>query len=415
MSLELIAEKLKASIGLHTPTVGMVTVSSAIDRRMRERKITSYKEYLMCISTERDEMKQLVETVIIPETWFFREEEPYHYMLEYFKEQPATETLSVLSMPCSTGEEPYSVAMTLLDNCIHPSRFEIDAIDVAETNIEKALYGEYRKNSFRSSELGFMDRYFTRKNNNYVISDTLKGEVNFHCGNVLNNPSGSPLKQYDIIFCRNLLIYFDAETQKEVFSTISRMLKPEGILILGHAETAQCSDGEFVPAADSKSFAYVKSTNLKKAKQQKSDRHSEYSKDQRSAKRPIKAIVKPFANNRTSEPSTSANKDDHSKVNLGFAFELANEGKLDEAMSICTGYLETEHESSRAYYLLGIIHDAKGNTSKADEALKKAIYLDPDNLEALIHLSLMAEQDGQHEEAMRLRNRAQRVQERRAG
>ena len=119
MSRKLIAERLKKSMGLHAPTVGMVTVSSAIDRRMRACNISDDAQYLSLIIATPSEINELIEEVIIPETWFFRENQPYEYVLDYFQEQPASKKINILSIPCSTGEEPYSIAMLLIDNNIH--------------------------------------------------------------------------------------------------------------------------------------------------------------------------------------------------------------------------------------------------------------------------------------------------------
>ena len=82
-------------------------------------------------------------------------------------------------------------------------------------------------------------------------------------------------------------------------------------------------------------------------------------------------------------------------------------------MSVCNRYLSENRNSSRAYYLSGVIYDTQGSTDKANESLNKAVYLDPNNLEALIHLSLLAEQSGNHDDAVKYKNRAQRVKERR--
>ena len=413
MSRELIAEQLKKAMGLHSPTVGMVTVSSAIDKRMRICEIDNDNEYLMYIRTTPDEMKELTEAVIIPETWFFREHEPYKYVLEYFQEHNPAQRLSILSIPCSTGEEPYSIAMMLVDNNIHDTRYQIDAVDIADKNINKARTGLYRKNSFRSEDLRFMDRYFIKENELYAIADSIKQKVNFHCENVLSSSFSLASKQYDIIFCRNLLIYFDVETQRQMLSTLEKMLTPKGILILGHAETVQYSDHSFVPAVDSKSYVYVKKTNLDKAIQKRQKRHNDNFNDKRKHTRPIKLVTRPFHNVRSDNKNLKQDLPASPNKQLGIAFELANEGQLDEALDICTSYIDSNHDSSRAFYLSGVIYDTKGNSNKAYKMLRKAIYLDPDNLEALIHLSLIAEQRGDHDEAMRLKSRAQRVQERR--
>ena len=414
MSRELIAEKLKEAMGLHTPTVGMVTVSSAIDRRMRARGMDNYGQYFQYISSEKQEMKELIEEVIIPETWFFREHQPYNYVLEYFRKNTQTKTLNILSIPCSTGEEPYSIAMMLLDNGLSSSQFRIDAIDIAKKNIEKAQLGKYRKNSFRSDDLAFMNKYFQENDGKYDISENLKNEVNFHCGNILSDSPPTILSSYDVIFCRNLLIYFDENTQNEAFATLERLLKPEGILILGHAETAQHSNGVFIPAIDSNSYVHVKKDNLNNSLLEKKKNTPNVKREKKNQQRQTEIKSQPFADNRDDNKPKKKPEVTVPENQLELAFELANTGDLDQALQACTEHLNIDSNSSQAHYLAGVIHDTNGNTNKANDHLRKAIYIDPNNLEALIHLSLIAEKDGNDSEAIRLRNRAQRVQERQA-
>ena len=413
MSRDLIAQRLKKSMGLHAPTVGMVTISSAIDRRMRVCEIDNDAHYLSRIISDSDEMKELIEAVLIPETWFFRENQPYEYILKYFQDNH-NKKINILSLPCSTGEEPYSIAMMLMDNNISVDAFSIDAVDIGENNIAKAQKGQYRKNSFRADDLSFMDKYFHEENDLYNLAGFVKNKVNFHCENALSDSFSLNKAHYDIILCRNLLIYFDADTQYKMFSSIDKILKPEGILILGHAETIQNSEGLFVPAVNAKSYIYVKQSNLKKSlPHQQETRRTSFSS---SARKPVDKpkVARPFAD--IKKPDATDNKPSNSEKmttnDLDLAFELADEGNLDEALSLCNDFIKHHVDSSKAYYLSGVIYDNKGEIDKADKSLHKAVYLDPQNIEALVHLSLIAEQRGNHDEAIRYKQRAQRVQER---
>ncbi len=414
MSRLIIAERLKDAMGLHAPTVGMMTISSAIDSRMRACTIENDAHYLAHLMSTPNEMKELIEEVLIPETWFFRENQPYEYVLKYFKEAP-NKKINILSIPCSTGEEPYSIAMMLMDNHISVDLFNIDAVDIGEKNIAKAKKGQYRKNSFRAEDLSFMDKYFHEENNLFNLAGFVKNKVTFHCNNVLSESFDLGVSHYDIIFCRNLLIYFDTDTQLKMFSTLDRMLKPEGILIIGHAETIQNSNGLFVPAINSKSYVYVKKDNLDKSLPhiQKTRRTMSTNIPNKKSKEQPRA--KPFSSsikNEINPQNKSSNTKRVSNENLDLAFKLADEGKLDDALNICNEFIDSHVESSKAYYLSGVIHDTKGDQDKANRLLHKAIYLDPNNVEALVHLSLLAEQRGEINEANRYKERAQRVQKR---
>jgi len=409
MSRERIALRLKKAMGLHSPTVGMVTITNAIDRRMRACNIDSYDKYLSQISSNSDEMKELIEAVIIPETWFFRENQPYEYLLKHcheIKRRNSSGPVRILSAPCSTGEEPYSIAMTLIDNGFNPDEYLIDAIDIGENHIERAHEGLYRQHSFRSNDLSFVERHFIKEDVYYRISQRVKDAVSFQCANILDEKFNRGYGIYDIIFCRNLLIYFDKETQQQVFATLDRLLKNDGILILGHAETVQYSDNLFTPVMDAKAYIHIKSSNQQVTARTRSV------KDKKTIHKP--ATPRAFADVKPKSKPPAQGKPTTADDELESAFILANEGALDKALDICVRFIANEPLSSRAHYLAGIIYDSKGDAVDASKYLRKAIYLDPNHHEALIHLSLMAEQSGDSEEATRLRDRAQRVQERSA-
>ena len=414
MSRELIAERLKNAMGLHAPSVGMVTISSAIDQRMRACSISDYAQYLSLIITSPAEINELIEEVVIPETWFFRENQPYEYVLNYFHEHQPSKKINILSIPCSTGEEPYSIAMMLMDNGIDESRYSIDAVDISVKNIEKANVAQYRKNSFRSDDLSFVEKYFKKHGDMFSLSSDVKEKVRFHCENVLNDSFSLERKSYDIIFCRNLLIYFDEDTQNTMFSLLNKLLQPKGILVLGHAENIPHENEHFVSAVDSKFYIYVKSSNLDKSLPERHKKRTSYLLEKNSRQNKLKVIPRPFSNARkTDNKNNVVAVDSSANGQLDIAFQLANEGKLDDAMSVCNNYLSKNGTSSRAHYLAGIIYDTQGLTKEANESLNKAVYLDPNNLEALIHLSLLAEQLGKHDDATKYKNRAQRVKERR--
>lgn len=406
MPKRIIAQRLKDAMGLHTPTVGMVTVSSAIDKRMRSLEIDRCEEYLDRLNEDASEMQNLIEAVIIPETWFFRDIIAYEKLLKYLKKNKLTETyndkspLRILSIPCSSGEEPYTIAMLLADNGFCDNEYKIDAVDISENLIRHAQQGIYGKNSFRTEDLSFIKRHFTPLDEKFLISERMKSLVNFKNSNLMSSSFLPGHEIYDVIFCRNLLIYFDAPTQAQVFMVLARLLKDDGILILGHAESSQRSAGVFEAAHELGAYINRKTTK----------------------KPPLPGARKNITNTdviKNQSPETlqvepaQAGPAQNAEINeLEDAFVQANNGNIEEAMNLANNYIKRDRFSSRAHYLLGLLYDTAGNTDLADEYLKKSLYLDPNNIETLIHLSLMAEQRGDTEDSERLRNRAARVQSR---
>jgi chemotaxis protein methyltransferase WspC len=407
MPKRLIAQRLKNAMGLHTPTVGMITVSSAIENRMRDLEIEEDQQYLEILDNDASEIQNLIEAVIIPETWFFRDKIAYKKLLEYLNKKKTTASydhkapLRILSIPCSSGEEPYSIAMLLTDSGFNNDEYKIDAVDISENLIRRAEEGVYRKHSFRADDLSFVDRHFSEHDGQFKISYRIKERVNFHHANLLDRNFLPGHEIYDVIFCRNLLIYFDETTQAQVFSVLSRLLKNDGILILGHAETSQKSAGLFEAANEL--GAYINRKTPKVAEAAGDEKDSPVNAGRvRSASGGLPEIPGHVAH---AIPDTLDNDD-----KLEIAFALADEGRIEEAIEMSLAYIKRDRFSSRAHYLLGLLHDSNGDTSLADDYLKKALYLDPNNVESLIHLSLMAEQRGDTEDSERLRNRAERVQ-----
>lgn len=386
-------------MGLHTPTVGMITISSAIDRRMRALQLDDCAQYLVNLDNDPGEMQNLIEAVIIPETWFFRDAIAYKKLLEYLRTRQSVvykSQLRILSIPCSTGEEPYSIAMLLADNGFEDGTYRIDAVDISEKLIQKAKLGMYGKHSFRAEDLSFVDRHFTRCEDKFMLSDAVKARVNFHHANLLDADFLPGYDIYDVIFCRNLLIYFDGPTQARVFSVLARLLKNDGILILGHAETSQRSAGLFETASNLGPYI-----NRKASKTPAIPRASDKAG-------PVSNKYAAVTDKQVPAERPEAGLDS----SLEKAFALANEGCVEEAIELGLACVQHDRFSSRAHYLLGLLYDISADTGKADDYLKKALYLDPNNIEALIHLSLMAEQRGDSDESERLRNRAERVQNR---
>ncbi len=245
---------LRQKLGLDANSVGSRLIERAVEQRQIACQITNRATYLAHLRSSPDEMNQLVEAVVVPETWFFRDREPFEYLRQYVKQpvkQPVTteyqrapgEIFRVLSLPCSTGEEPYSIAITLLEAGLKPAQFQVDAIDVSQQALLQAQRGVYRKKSFRGGAIQHLEQYFQPQTGQpptegYTVRSVVQESVEFRQGNVLN--ANLLLgRQYHAIFCRNLLIYLDEAARHQVMTSLDRALLPLGLLFLGSAETTQ--------------------------------------------------------------------------------------------------------------------------------------------------------------------------------
>jgi chemotaxis protein methyltransferase WspC len=321
-----------------------------------------------------------------------------------------TEALRILSLPSSTGEEPYSIAITLLDTGLNPSQFSVDAIDISENALALARRAVYRKNSFRGKqEEHIKSRYFTSEGNLFRLSELVKKQVNFSQGNIFDANFLPGNNIYDIVFCRNLLIYFDADDKKRAFGKLERLLKKDGLLFIGHSESGAVPEDKFTKTGIAKAFAF-----LNRPPEKKATKEIKQPKSATPLKPRKKILSKPFPDTTTiiekkdvkPKPEVTQQKPLES---LEKARQLADAGNLDEAKEICLQHLGRNSDDAQAHFLLGLISVATGNEQIGEQYYRKALYLDPKHYETLIHLSFLVDQQGDKPGAERLRNRAERV------
>ncbi len=261
-----VEEQLRQRIGLDPGSTGPGLVARAARARMSalgmiETEVDRYHEIL---SRSDCEFQALVEEVVVPESWFFRDERPFELLarraVSGWLVDSSREPLRVLSVPCAGGEEPYSIALALIDRGLPTSRFHVDGLDVSRIVLETARRGVYTANSFRSRDLSFRDRHFRLTPEGYVLAAEVKSVVDFHAGNLLDPTLFANRPQYDMIFCRNLLIYFDEPARKQAIASLDRLLSPRGLLFVGHAEQLGLFRPRFRLTADRRCFAYERAS-----------------------------------------------------------------------------------------------------------------------------------------------------------
>ncbi|NJL10117.1 MAG: hypothetical protein HC908_07960 [Calothrix sp. SM1_7_51] len=196
---------------------------------------------------------------------FFRDRKPFDYLINYVRShwlsKPNRIPYRLLSVPCSTGEEPYSIAMTLMEAGLSSNQFRIDAMDISKQVIVKAQQGIYGKNSFRGEDFVDRNRYFRQTSEGYEVCSFVRSTVNFQQSNILNLSSIIKAK-YDIIFCRNLLIYLEPSACTQVFNILYSLLVTDGLLFVGSAETGKTPSNLFTSISQPSVFAYHQSRSL---------------------------------------------------------------------------------------------------------------------------------------------------------
>ncbi|MDH5203182.1 MAG: protein-glutamate O-methyltransferase CheR [Nitrospirota bacterium] len=217
-----------------------------LSRRVKNHHLSSFRDYyrfLLYDKSRDEELASIMDILTVNETYFFREQG----QLKTFSEEILPELkeinrdkkrLRIWSAGCSTGEEPYTIAMFVIEKgYFYGWDIEIFGSDINQRVLQVARNGVYRKNSFRTTDEYFLKKYFKEENSLFRISNTVKQFVNFSHLNLLDPFKVKFIGSMDIIFCRNVLIYFDPQSKKKVVETFYERLVEGGYLLLGHAES----------------------------------------------------------------------------------------------------------------------------------------------------------------------------------
>ncbi|RAS31936.1 CheR family methyltransferase [Paraburkholderia bryophila] len=473
------AELLHRAMGLDAASLGHSAIERAVDRRAAAwyadgHADATLADYWNAALASPAIVQALIETVVVPETWFYRDADAFKALArlahERLYERGNALPLRILSLPCSTGEEPYTIAMSLLDAGIDAAQLRIDAMDISERSLAVAQRAHYGRNSFRGNAFPFRDAHFTRTEDGWRLAPRIVDTVRFSRANLMQLDTAA-LGVYDFVFCRNVLIYFDREAQQTALQALNNVLAENGTLFVGPAETGllmrygmqsakiplafafhRAASGETplngwhtaplataaalamtptpVPALaplqvfSAEPFAWpdpVARASLNGAAPQAAFNGS-------SAAGPTTALsdatlyaplhghslpaLKPMTSAPTHHalPPTVATPINAARDSLDAAHALANAGRLAEAATAINVYLEQHAPHADAFYLLGVLADANGETNLARGHYRKALYLDPQHTEALAHLATLLELEGDRNGARLLMQRASRTQ-----
>ncbi|HHB82525.1 MAG TPA: protein-glutamate O-methyltransferase CheR [Devosia sp.] len=207
------------------------------------------------------------------ETFFFRDKTPFKLfedviLPEIAKARRSTGKIRIWCAAASTGQEPYSIAMLLLKHkrLWAGLSVEIMATDLSPSAIEKAKQGRYTQFEVqRGLPVELLVAHFTQDGTHWIVSDAIKRMVKFSQFNLLGN-YGS-IGVFDVVYCRNVLIYFDGDTKRQVLASVRKVMKPDGYLVLGAADTVIGSNGEFERAAARGLYQPVEARKLREGGQ----------------------------------------------------------------------------------------------------------------------------------------------------
>ena len=227
----------------------MYLVKNRLIKRMAELDIKSFKDYFYHVKydTSLKEFNHLMNLMTTNETSFFRneplllsfQEEVLPLLIKQKTEKKLPKTIKIWSAGCSTGEEPYTLAMIMLEKLKQYTgwNLEIIANDISEDVLRNARKGEYSGITLRNIKPEILDRYFTKTDKLYKVKPEVKSIVKFSHLNLSDDRRLLMHKNFDVIFCRNVMIYFSNEIKKKLVRTFYNALVPGGHFYIGHSET----------------------------------------------------------------------------------------------------------------------------------------------------------------------------------
>lgn len=384
------------------------TLRTALLARTTALNLKDYREYYRFINFNprgEEEFKELMNLLTVGETYFFRDAKHFEVLEKYilpdiikYKKERGDNSIRIWSAGCSTGEEPYSIAMFLLGNLTIPSLWDIEILgtDVSTRALQKARDGIYTKWSLRAIDRKYIQKYFTTTENRYLLNDEIKRMIKFEYFNLIREPY--PLTKmgnyWDIILCKNVTIYFKVDSTKRVIHNFYQSLRDGGTLFIGMSESLfQISDefnliehdGCFLYkklAGQEKSIEYKREIKLpvvKKIDTEDVEVIFKRAKEHFKAKHYDRAVVE--------LGKTIRLKSTHVDARLMLADIYANEERYGEAEDECRKVIEINSLLPAAHCLLGVVLGKQKRTAEAIPELKKAIYLDQDLVIAHLHLA----------------------------
>jgi chemotaxis protein methyltransferase CheR len=454
-----IAERL----GLRFDDNRLTFLAELLVRRARERH-ASVAAYLTTLSADAKldgELGELARELTVGETYFFRHGDQFRALLEValperLSARAASRKLKLLSAGCASGEEPYSLAILLRERGIEPGfEVSIQGLDLNPEALEKARRAVYSTWSLRETPAELRERWFERDGRDFRLASSVREAVRFDQHNlILPAPSLLPKAYFDVVFCRNVLMYFTPEHAAQAVSQLAAALAPGGFLFLGHAETLrglshdfhlrhthdtfyyQLKDGEqatspsdttrspprpsLAPAARAPASSEWVGTWLDTV-QRSSERIRELSTPGEAAlpsaelPEPVPAasdLSRPLQllrHERFAEalellhPSNGGA--DPAALLLRAAL-LAHQGALEEARQVCHDLLRLDDLNAGAHYLLALCCERRGENQQAAEHDRTAVYLDPGFAMPHLHLGLMARRRHETDAAKRELDRA---------
>jgi len=209
-------------------------LKSKVTSFCKQRKIYSFQTLFKDIQSNQELKQELIDYLTTNETYFYREFSQITELVALVKNQP--ENIKILCAPSATGEEPYSIAIALLEAGVSAKNIDIIGIDINQEALTKAKTAVFTQRNVRNLSPSIIHNYFMKKNDSYALKADIKSLVTFKLANIFDD-SFKNLGKFDFIFSRNMLIYFDKETKQKAKDILESMRKSNKYdIFFGHAD-----------------------------------------------------------------------------------------------------------------------------------------------------------------------------------
>jgi chemotaxis protein methyltransferase CheR len=384
-----------------------------------------YYGLLRAGSEKGNEFNTLMDLLTIQESFFFRHKAQFDALRQVclpalMQKKGLNRRINIWSAGCANGEEVYSIAMIVRDLIPNQpeSRVFIKGTDISGRALRSAREGVYSKRAVRGIPPDYLTRYFTREGDRFALGPEIKGMVAFEWVNLAEAPfSPDAMTVWDIIFCRNVIIYFTKSHSQRLMTNFYASLAEGGFLFAGSSETMRYLNEDFVPIQMEDAFIYQKPPAGAKSAPPRLPPPLKDSMGCYPAVR-VKGKKGPPSDQRTRPPSLPApapaltpgnasmkelERPETAPVDarLSLAATLADKGETMDAVALIDDIIRQDPLHVKAYFMLAMISRNAGDPEQAAQYLKKVIYLEPDNPLARLHLADIFKETSRREHAAR--------------
>jgi chemotaxis protein methyltransferase WspC len=385
--------------GFDPSVIADVHLDAALQRRRRARGAATLADYAAQCLDDAAEHAEILEELLVRESWFFRDLAPFELLMTLapVRWPVLSEPIRALSAPCANGEEPYSIAIALAAAGVGLAQIRVDAVDLSRRGLADGEAGRFAARAVAQMPPPLRAEWLPPDaDGHYRVKAALRRVVRFHQSNLLALPPTIGATRYDLIFCRNALIYLRPAARQQILNQLESLLAPAGMLVVGHAETALLADRGFSPLGPPGAFAFQRAPVAASA--------ARPTPPARRASRTPPAPRRPASRSLPVIEVAPHAADDR----LSSAHRLADQGDYAQAAALLEALLARHFDNIDAQHLLGLVRAAEGAVTEAQRCFQRALYLNPGHQPSLDHLALLAARHGDSAAARQLQRRAAR-------